>query len=143
LHKQQKLSPKNLTGNGYFALTTRTPNVWGISRKQAQSLLGSKLKYRNGALNACKQRVTIDKVEQRDVSPTQFLADWKVRFEHVGIVGTSIREITLNGNAGGNCFEAHAVPGENVYLKSPDELLVGFEGVYFRAARTPAGKGAK
>jgi hypothetical protein len=90
--------------------------MFGESARNRQSLLGSKLVYRNGALSACKQQVTIDKVERRDVSSTQFLAGWYVRFKDVGIVGTSIREITLNGNAGGNCFETYALPGENVYL---------------------------
>jgi hypothetical protein len=135
--------PKELNGEWLLLSYYPTPNVWGISKKQAQSLLGSKLVYRNGALSACKQQVTIDKVERRDVSSTQFLAGWYVRFKDVGIVGASIREIMLNGNAGGNCFETYALPGENVYLKGPDELLVGFEGVYFRAARTSAGKKEK
>lgn len=136
--------PKELNGQWVLRSYYTTPNVWGISRKQAHSLLGSRLVYRNGTLNACKQQITIQKVEQREVFSTQFLADSNVRFEHVGIVGASIREVILSGHeGGGNCFETYALPGENVYLKGPNELLVEFEGVYFRATPTSAANGPK
>jgi hypothetical protein len=135
--------PKELNGEWVLRSYYMTSNIWGISRKQAQSLIGSKLIYRDGALSACKQRVKIDKIEQNNVSAAQFWDGLHVDFSDVGIVAPSIREIRLNGNAGGNCFETYALPGEDVYLKGPDELLVDFEGVYFRATRVSVKKGTK
>ena len=130
--------PKGLTGVWVLRSYYRTSNIWGISLKQARSLVGSKVVFGEGALSACKQHVVIQDVEQRDVLPAQFLEGNLVRFSEVGISGSTIHEITLNGNAGGNCFGTYALPGEDVFVKGPNELLVDFEGVYFRATRIAA-----
>jgi hypothetical protein len=128
--------PPELSGQWVLRSLYSTPNIWGISLKQAKSLIGSRLRYRDGVLSSCKQHAVIGGVEQRDVSRAQFLAGRNnVRFSDVGIHGASVREIILNGNQGGNCFGTYALPGEDVYMKGPDQLLVDFEGVYFRAIR--------
>ncbi len=128
--------PEELRGVWVIRSYYETPNVWGINKKQADSLVGMRFIYEEGALIACKQRVRIQKVDRREVNSAQFLAGRNsVQFSDVGIHAASIHEIMLNGNAGGNCFGTYAVPGEDVYVKGPAELLVDFEGVYFRATR--------
>jgi hypothetical protein len=128
--------PKSLSGEWILTSIYETPNISGISPEQARSLVGSRIKYENGLLLSCKQRVRIEKVDEKEVSAAQFLAGRKrTRFSDVEINAPSIKEITINGNSSGNCFGTYALPGEDVYVKARDELLVDFEGVYYRAVR--------
>lgn len=131
-----KSIPREMEGTWVIKSYYMTPNVWIISLKQAQSLVGSNLIYEDGTLTACNQHVVINKVERGDVSAAEFLARRNnVHFRDVGINGEIAHEITINGRSGGNCFGTYELPGEDVYVKSRNELLLDFEGVYFRAIR--------
>jgi hypothetical protein len=128
--------PQGLNGEWILVSIYKTPNISGIGPEQARTLVGSRVKYENGLLVACKQRVKIEKVDEREVSAAQFLSGRKrTRFSDVEVYAPSIKEIIINGNSSGNCFDTYALPGEDVYVKSQDELLVDFEGVYYRAVR--------
>jgi len=128
--------PQDLNGEWTLVSIYKTPNISGISPEQARSLVGSRIKYEGGMLIACKQHVKIEKVDEKDISAAQFLSGRKrTRFSDVEIYAPSIKEITINANSSGNCFDTYALPGEDVYVKSQNELLVDFEGVYFRALR--------
>lgn len=128
--------PESLKGEWTIVSIYKTSNISGISPEQAKSLVGSRIKYENGFLIACKQRVKIEKVEEKEVTATQFLAGRKrTSFSDVGINAPSIKGITINGNSSGNCFDTYALPGEDVYIKGQTELLIDFEGVYYRALR--------
>lgn len=134
--------PQDLNGEWTLVSIYKTPNISGISPEQARSLVGSRIKYENGLLVACKQRVKIEKVNEKEVSAAQFLSGRKrTHFSDVEVYAPSIKEITINGNSSGNCFDTYALPGEDVYVKSQDELLVDFEGVYYRAVRRVPAKG--
>jgi hypothetical protein len=134
------LTKDDIRGEWILMSIYRTPNISGISPEQAKSLVGSRIKYENGWLIACKQRVKIEKVDEREVSAAQFLAGRKrTHFSDVEVYAPSIKEITINGNSSGNCFDTYALPGEDVYVKSRDELLIDFDGVYYRALRRAAG----
>ena len=47
----------------------------------------------------------------------------------------TVAEITINGNSSGNCFDTMRFQGEDVYVETRAELVIGFEGVYYRALR--------
>ncbi len=112
-----------------------THNVTGINLKQQKKLLNSRISYDKGILQSCSQRVRIDKVDIKQVSAKDFFAGRYVHFAEVDIYAPTITEVVINGNATGNCFGTYALPGEDIYIKSPKELLVDFEGVYYRAER--------
>ncbi len=139
--KQANL-PETLKGEWVLASFYKTKNIWGLGPEQAKALVGSKLKYEIGFLTACKQRAQIEKVDEKEVTAAEFLAGRNtVHFSDVEIYAASVKEITINGNSSGNCFDTHALPGEDIYVKSKDELLIDFEGVYFRALRSTSASG--
>lgn len=138
------VTPKELIGEWTLVSIYDTPNIIGIDYKQANSLLKSRITYRDGYLSACNQRVRINKVERNVVTAAEFLAGRRyTHFSDVGVTTPSISEITINDGETGNCFMTGTLPGEDVSLKSEDEILVDFQEVYYRGLRTASPKNSK
>jgi hypothetical protein len=58
------------------------------------------------------------------------------RFEWVGIHQAAITAITLRPTTHSPlCFDAFKLPGTQLYVKGRNELLVDFEGSFFKAVR--------
>jgi hypothetical protein len=112
-----------------------TQNVEGPSPSQQKKLLGSTIIFGSRSLKACGQSVPITSVEVYQVSGADFLANTRVRFGEVGIGTPSITEMVVNNRQSGSCFDAFPLPGQDIYIKSKDEILVYFEGVFYRALR--------
>jgi hypothetical protein len=79
--------------------------------------------------------VPITSTDEFQVDSADFLANTLVRFSDVEIDAQVVTEVVLNNRQAGRCFEAFPSPGQDVYLKSKDELLISFEGVFYRAVR--------
>jgi hypothetical protein len=112
-----------------------TQNVEGPSPTEQNKLVGSEVVYGDQTLTACGQSVPISSVDQHRVDSAEFLASNRVRFAEVDIHARSVMEVVLNNRQAGTCFETFPLPGQDVYLKSKDEIVIAFEGVFYRAVR--------
>lgn len=113
----------------------RTHNVEGPSPTEQKKLVGSEIVYSNRILKSCGQSVPIASINQRRIDAVDFLANTRVRFTEVDINAGSVMEVVLNNRQAGSCFDAFPLPGQDVYLKSKDELVIDFEGVFYRVIR--------
>lgn len=112
-----------------------TQNVAGPSPAQQRKLLGTVIVLNASTLKACGQSVPVKNVKVNQVSSTDFLEDNRVRFSEVGVKGESVTEIVINHRQSGTCFDAFPLPGQDIYVKNKNEVLVYFEGVFYRALR--------
>ena len=74
-------------------------------------------------------------MRMNQISPAEFVASTKVRFTEIGYTGANITEIVINDGQSGSCFAAFPIPGQDIYIKDKNELLIDFEGVFYRAVR--------
>jgi len=112
-----------------------TQNVEGPSPAQQKKLLGTAIVLDASTLKACGQSVPVKAIKVNQVSSTDFLQDNRVRFSEVGLEGESVTEIVINHRQSGTCFGAFPLPGQDIYVKGKNEILVYFEGVFYRALR--------
>lgn len=123
---------------GTWVLTSlyKTSNITGIDGTQQQRLLASRISYSSKELTACAQSVSIVSLDVHRLSAKDFFAQAYVRLDEVGVKDPTITEIIINRNESGNCFGTYTLPGENVYIRNNNELLINFEGAFYRAIRT-------
>lgn len=112
-----------------------TQNVEGPSPAQQKKLLGTMIILSASTLKACGQSVPVKTIKVNQVSSADFLEDNRVRFSEVGAEGGSITEVVINHRQSGTCFDAFPLPGQDIYIKNKNEILVYFEGVFYRALR--------
>jgi hypothetical protein len=112
-----------------------TQNVEGPNPSQQKKLVGSQVIVGTQSLHACGQSVPIRSIEVHQVSPDDFLTDTRVRFSEVEIHSPSVTEVVMNDRQDGSCFQVFPLPGQDVYIKSNDEILISFEGVFYKAVR--------
>lgn len=112
-----------------------TQNVEGPSPAQQKKLLRTTIVLNASTLKACGQSVPVKTIKVNQVSSTDFLEDNRVRFSEVGVEGASITEIVVNNRHSGTCFDAFPLPGQDIYVKNKNEILVYFEGVFYCALR--------
>ena len=128
--------PDLLIGKWKIVDIYKTTDLWGITGDQSKTLLNKYLVFSTISLTSCGQDVPIFQVGKKKIDVATFLEGRKVvPFRDVGITSSSIQEIVINHNAGGNCFDTYSVPGEDIYIKSQNEILIDFEGVYLKAVR--------
>jgi hypothetical protein len=112
-----------------------TQNVQGPSGSEQRKLLGSDIVFKAHSLEACGQSVPITSVETKQIGPSDFSADTRATFTEVGIETPTVTEIVINDRESGTCFGAFPLPGQIIYIKGKNELLIDFEGVFYRAVR--------
>jgi hypothetical protein len=79
--------------------------------------------------------VPVISVKTSRVSASEFLANTRARFGEVGIDSPSIIEVVINDRESGTCFGSFPLPGQDLYVKGKNEILVYFEGVFYKALR--------
>jgi hypothetical protein len=112
-----------------------TQNIEGPNPSQQKKLVGTQIVLNVQTLKACGQSVPISSVHVRQINADDFLSNTRVRFNEVGIDTPTITEIVINNREAGSCFGAFPLPGQDLYVKSKNEVLVAFEGVFYRAVR--------
>jgi hypothetical protein len=115
-----------------------TQNVQGPGPSQQRQLLQSQIVIGVTSIKACGQSVTITSADVKAVSASEFLANNLVPLDSVGIHKPSVVEVILNQRQSGTCFGAFPMPGQDIYIKGSDELVIAFEGVFYRAIRDKA-----
>lgn len=113
----------------------QTSNVEGPSPSEQKKLLGTHIVLNAGSLEACGQSVPVKSIRASQVSSDDFLFNTHARFVEVGIKAPEITEIIINNREAGTCFGAFSLPGQDIYIQNKDELLIDFEGVFYRALR--------
>ena len=112
-----------------------TQNVQGPGPSQQRKLLRSLIVISASSVTACGQSAAITSTDVKEVSASEFLADNLVPLDSVGIRKSNVLEIILNNRLSGTCFEVFPMPGQDIYVKSKGELVIAFEGVFYRAVR--------
>jgi hypothetical protein len=136
-HAQQTQTDAASAIRGTWVITSiyHTQNVEGPSPAEQKKLIGSGIVYSDRSIKSCGQSAAVTSVEQKRVDAEDFLANTLARFSEVGINAPTVTELVLNNRQAGICFGAFPLPGQDVYLKSKDEILIAFEGVFYRAMR--------
>ena len=130
------LSPTDtIVGTWVLKSIYATSNVHGPSLSEQNKLIGSKVVIGVRRLRSCGQSVRIRSRVMHKLNPDQFLFGSHVRPNEVGIGSRPITEIVLNNRDAGTCFGSFPVPGQLLYLKTKNELVVDFEGTFYRAVK--------
>lgn len=112
-----------------------TKNIQGPSPAQQKKLLGTTIVLNSTTLKACGQSVPVKTIKFNQVSSADFLEDNRVSFSEVGIEGTSVIEVVINNRQSGTCFDAFPLPGQDIFIKNKNEILIYFEGVFYSTLR--------
>lgn len=112
-----------------------TQNVEGPNPSQQKKLLGTAIVLNAHSLSACGQSVPIKSIKVNQISSADFLANTRARFSEVGVEAQSITEVVINDRQSGTCFDVFPIPGQDIYIKDKNEILIDFEGVFYRALR--------
>lgn len=112
-----------------------TQNVEGPNPSQQKKLLGTTVILDAHSLSACGQSVPVKSIKVNQISSTDFLANTRARFSEVGVEAPSITEVVINDRQSGTCFDAFPLPGQDIYIKDKNEIIIDFEGVFYRALR--------
>lgn len=113
----------------------KTQNATGVDGPQQKSLLNSRISYKSNSLTSCKQSVPIATVEINERSTRDLFADTNVGADELKLSGAKVTEVIFNKTQSGNCFGTFTLPGEDVYIKGKNELIINFVGVFYRAVR--------
>jgi hypothetical protein len=128
-------SPLVLQGVWILKSIYKTQSPQGPSGREQRKLLNTRVTYGSSTISACGIEIPIKIVDDRLISEEDFLADTNVRFHEVGIVSPMVRQITINNRQSGSCLKSFPLLGQEVYLTGHDQILIDFEGVFFKAVR--------
>ncbi|MGI4828223.1 MAG: hypothetical protein ACRYFU_08545 [Janthinobacterium lividum] len=125
----------DLAGTWTLASIYRTSNVQGPSVAEGKRLLGTHVLYGPHMMSSCGKSVLIGSHEEQEFSEDDLLQDFRGRFSELGVRGKKIEGITMNPEPSAVCFGAFSLPGNVIFVKGKNELIVDFEGVFYRAIR--------
>ena len=128
-------SPAALRGTWILKSIYKTQNPQGPSGEEQRQLLKSRVTYRARTISACGIEIPITAMKDSLLSQEEFLAGTNVRFQEVGVMGATVHRITLNNRQSGTRLKSFPLLGQDVYLTGRDQILIYFEGVFFKAVR--------
>ena len=133
--------PASITGTWRIAriLPTHNPPCW--DQDHAKALVGSTLKYRQGAMTWHGGDVEIPEALSRELSKRKFQDEYKVDLAELGIHTAGVTEIDLQHEDADITGATTEVPGDTIVLAGPGRIVVSACGVFYeamRASRAPA-----
>ncbi len=137
---QAQSMPASITGSWRIAkiLPTTNPHCWDEER--AKTLLGSPLKYRQGAMTWQGGEVEIPEALSRELSRRKFQDEYKVDLAELGIHTEPVTEIDLQHEDADITGATTEVPGDTIVLAGTGRIIVSACGVFYEAVR--AGRAA-
>lgn len=124
-----------LAGKWTLVSIYRTSNMQGPSAAEAKRLVGTHIIYGAHKMSSCGAAVAISGLKEQSFSEDELLQGFHGRFSELGLREKTIDGIIIEQGASGMCFGAFPPPGRTIFLKSKNELIVDFEGVFYRAVR--------
>jgi hypothetical protein len=129
--------PPSIAGSWRIARIMPTSNVACWDKAQAEQLLGTPLRYRQGSMVWKGGAFPVSEALTRTLSSQQFLDEYKVRLPELGIKATSVTEIDLQHEDADITGATTEVPGDTIVLAGPGRVVVSACGVFFEAFRDP------
>ena len=114
-------------------LPTHNPACWDEER--AKSLVGSALRYRQGAMVWQGGEVEIPEALTRTLSRRKFQDEYKVDLAELGIKADTVTEIDLQHEDADITGATTEVPGDTVVLAGPGRIVVSACGVFYEAVK--------
>jgi hypothetical protein len=126
--------PEGLIGT-WRLISVYPANINGLHPKEQRKLLGTKITIDADSLAACGQKIEIKSVSTSRIATDDMFFQYHLSFANLGIRDETMLRVVINDNQDGDCLGRLAIPGEEVYLKSHDEICVTLDGVVFKASR--------
>jgi hypothetical protein len=131
--------PASITGSWRIVKILPTHNTQCWDAERAKTLVGSTLKYRQGAMTWQGGEVDIPEALSRDLSRRKFQDEYKIDLGELGIHTESVTEIDLQHEDADITGATTEVPGDTVVLAGPGRIVVSACGVFYEAVRSRAG----
>ena len=131
-----QLMPPAIAGSWRIVkiLPTHNPTCWDQDR--AKMLVGTTLRYREGAMNWQGGDVMIPEALSRSLSRRRFQEEYKVDLAELGIRTDQVTEIDLQHEDADITGATTEVPGDTVVVAGPGRIVVSACGVFYEAVRS-------
>ena len=127
--------PVSITGSWRIVKILPTHNTPCWDPDRAKTLLGSTLKYRQGAMTWQGGEVEIPEALSRELSKRKFQDEYKVDLAELGIHTEPVTEIDLQHEDADITGATTEVPGDTIVLAGPNRIVVSACGVFYEAVR--------
>ncbi len=127
--------PASITGSWRIARVIPTHNKPCWDEDRARTLVGSTLRYRQGAMIWQGGEVDIPEALSRTLSRRKFQDEYKVDLAELGIHADSVTEIDLQHEDADITGATTEVPGDTIVLAGPGRIVVSACNVFYEAVR--------
>jgi hypothetical protein len=131
----QQTLPSFMYGSWIIKSVYPTRNVTGLSKADEKRLFGSHVTFTRTSLASCGSSVPINALERKHVAEDEFFSGIYVHFKDVHIISETIEEVLVDGGEAGDCNGTGTLPGEHFYIKTPNEILIQYQGAFFKALK--------
>lgn len=127
--------PSEVVGTWVIQGAYQTRNITAISASEMKELRGAKIVITRNNLESCGQSVKITGVETQALTDEQLFDGIYVTFKELDVHSPTLTEVMLRHPGLGSCMGKFDIPGEDLYIKGNNELIVEWGRAFFRAVR--------
>lgn len=135
--------PESLRGAWRITRILPTTNSGCWTRKEAQSLVGSRLTYAQDEMRWRGGLVRLEDIDTRLVSAAEFRKENEgpkqpASFAQLGVRAAELNEVDMQHEDAAVLPASTEIPGDSVLMVAPDRIVVSACGVYYEARRVGA-----